>query len=202
MARLKQANLVNKTDFDNKLISFNRKITSNKTKYLEVLKKLNSLTTKYYNYFSGRMYFTCKDGSKNTFFCQPTLDTLELKKDKGTEYALNWKSKGVYNSKFKPSCTAFLHSIKLSGYRIGLKFDKDALAAVQNNYLSKIVNVYIVYDIDAWPINPTNNFKFKNCLFGATSIVKIVKKYVYSGCGITFDSASSWSLIMAPLEML
>ena len=30
--RLKQANLVSKTDFDNKLISFNRKITSNKTK--------------------------------------------------------------------------------------------------------------------------------------------------------------------------
>ena len=36
--RLKQANLVTKTDFDNKLISFNRKITSNKTKYLEVQK--------------------------------------------------------------------------------------------------------------------------------------------------------------------
>ena len=37
-ARLKQANLVSKTDFDNKLISFNRKITSNKTEYLEVKK--------------------------------------------------------------------------------------------------------------------------------------------------------------------
>ena len=34
--RLRQANLVSKTDFDNKLISFNWKITSNKTKYLEV----------------------------------------------------------------------------------------------------------------------------------------------------------------------
>ena len=33
---LKQGNLVSKTDFDNKLISFNRKITSNKIKYLEV----------------------------------------------------------------------------------------------------------------------------------------------------------------------
>ena len=32
-ARLKQANLVSKTDFDNKLISFNRKIASNKTAY-------------------------------------------------------------------------------------------------------------------------------------------------------------------------
>ena len=32
-ARLKQVNLVRKTDFGNKLISFHRKIISNKTKY-------------------------------------------------------------------------------------------------------------------------------------------------------------------------
>ena len=35
-ASLKQADLVNKTDFDKKLRSFNRKVTSSKTKYLEV----------------------------------------------------------------------------------------------------------------------------------------------------------------------
>ena len=34
VARLKQADLVNKADFDNKLTSFNRRITSNKTKHL------------------------------------------------------------------------------------------------------------------------------------------------------------------------
>ena len=45
-----------------------------------------------------------------------------------------------------------------------------------------------------WPRNPTNNFKFKNCLFGATSIAKNSdeEKYVSSGYRITFDSASSW----------
>ena len=88
-----------------------------------------------------------------------------------------------------------MHSIKLSGYRIGIKFDKDALAGEQNNYLSKIVNAYIVYDLDAWPRNPTNNFKFNNCLFGATNIVTISdkEKYTYSGYGITFDCAGSWS---------
>ena len=61
--------------------------------------------------------------------------------------------------------------------------------------MSKIVNDYIVYDLDAWPRNPTNNFKFKNCLFGATSIAEDSDKgrYVYSGYGITFDSAGSWS---------
>ena len=43
---------MNKTDFDNKLISFNERITSNKTKHLEVKKKLNSLITKGYNFFT------------------------------------------------------------------------------------------------------------------------------------------------------
>ena len=69
-----------------------------------------------------------------------------------------------------------MHSVKLSGYRIEIKFDKDTLAVEQNNYLTKIVNVYIVYELNAWPRNPTNNFKFKNFLFGATSVVKIVIK--------------------------
>ena len=37
-----------------------------------------------------------------TFVYQPTLNALELRKDKGTDYVLSWKSKGVYNSKLKP----------------------------------------------------------------------------------------------------
>ena len=84
-ARLTQANSVSKTDFDNKLINFNRKFTSNKRKYLEVLIKLNNLTTKYYNFLLGRMYFTSNDGSQITFVNQSTLDTLELKKDEDTD---------------------------------------------------------------------------------------------------------------------
>ena len=119
---------MSKTDFDNKLISFNRKITSNKTKYLEVQKNLNCLITKYYNFFFGRIYFTSNDGSENTFVYQPTLDNLETKKDKVTDYVLSWKSKGVVNSKLKPSYTAFLHGKKISGYKIEIKFDKDLLA--------------------------------------------------------------------------
>ena len=50
-ARLKQADLVNRIDFDNKLTSCNRRITSHKTKHLEVQKELNSLITKDYNFF-------------------------------------------------------------------------------------------------------------------------------------------------------
>ena len=78
---------------------------------------------------------------------------------------------------------------------MGIKFDTDALSVEQNNYLSKIVNVYIVYDLEAWARNASYNFQFKNCLFGASSIVKNTDKenYVYRGYGIIFHSADSWS---------
>ena len=42
-----------KTDFDKKLRSFNRKIASNKTKYLEDKRKLNSVITNNYSFFLG-----------------------------------------------------------------------------------------------------------------------------------------------------
>ena len=61
--------------------------------------------------------------------------------------------------------------------------------------MSRIVNVYIVYNLDVWPRSPTNNVKVENCLFGASNVVKNSDKeiHVYSGCGTTFDSAGSWS---------
>ena len=62
---------------------------------------------------------------------------------------------------------------------MGITCDKDALAVKQSNYLSKIVNVYIVCDLDTWPRNPTNNFIFKTCLLRANSIVKNSGKEVY-----------------------
>ena len=102
-------------------------------------------------------------------------------------------SERVYNSKLEPLYTAFLHNIKVFVNWMGIKLDEDPLAVEKPNYASKIVTVYIVSDLDAWPKNPTNNFKLKNCLFGATSIVKISdkEKYVYNDYWITFDSVFS-----------
>ena len=61
--------------------------------------------------------------------------------------------------------------------------------------MTKLVNVYIVYDLDTWPRNPTNNFKLKNCLFGANNLVKDSdkEKSLHSRYGIRFDSAGLWS---------
>ena len=62
-----------------------------------------------------------------------------------------------------------------------IKFDKDSLAAEQNNYFTKIVNVYVVYDIAACLRCHTYNNKFKN--FRAPIILKKSDKenYVHSG---------------------
>ena len=56
-------------------------------------------------------------------------------------------------------------------------------------YATKIENVFIVYDLNNWPINLLNNFMLKNCLFGANNIVKNSdkNKYAYSGYVIAFD---------------
>ena len=53
--------------------------------------------------------------------------------------------------------------IKLSEYRMGIKFDKDSLNVKQSNYASQIINIYIVYDLDAWPKILLRNFPIKNC---------------------------------------
>ena len=121
---------------------------------------------------------------------------MELKKDKDTDYVLSRKSKGVFNSTFNSVYTAFLHNIKLSGYKMVIKFGKDPLAVEQNKYFTKIVNIYIVSDLDAWLKFLLQNFAIKNCLFGATSIVNNSDKenYVYSGYGIAFDGKVEWSL--------
>ena len=77
---------------------------------------------------------------------------------------------------------------------MGIKFDKYPLAVEQNNYEIKIVNAYIVYDLDNWPKNLLYSFTLQNFLFGATNIVKASDKakWVYSGYGIAFDGKGFW----------
>ena len=81
---------MNKTDFDNKLTSFNRQINLIKTKKLEVQKQQNSLITNYCNFFLGTIYFISNYRSQSTFLFQPKLDAFELKKHKVTDYILSW----------------------------------------------------------------------------------------------------------------
>ena len=69
-ARLKQADLVTKTNFDGKLKSLNQEINSNKTKHLLVENELKILKKIDLNYFKGKSYFK-EDGTKNYLVFQP-----------------------------------------------------------------------------------------------------------------------------------
>ena len=51
---------------------------------------------------------------------------------------------------------------------MGIQFNKTPLVVEQNNYTTKIVNVYIVYDLDNCSKNPLRNFTLIN--------FKIIKK--------------------------
>ena len=66
----RKANLITKTDFDAKLLSFNKKITQNKTKILLVESELNKLKTFYSGYFIGKSHFE-EDGTQNNLVFQP-----------------------------------------------------------------------------------------------------------------------------------
>ena len=51
------------------------------------------------------------------------------------------------------------------GYKIRLRFNDSALVYKQNSDITKIFNIYIVYDLHKWPKNLLSYFAFKNCLF-------------------------------------
>ena len=62
-------------------------------------------------------------------------------------------------------------------------------------YSSFILNLHLLYDINTWPRNPTNNFTLKNCLFGAVKLTRNANKskFVYNGPGTAFDGKDFWS---------
>ena len=59
--------------------------------------------------------------------------------------------------------------------------------------MGKIVNAYIVYDLNDWSKIPLRPFTMKNCLFNATSIAKSSDKEKYLYKGIAFHGKDEWS---------
>ena len=98
---------MSQTDFDNNPKSFNMKTTSNKTKVRKKLISQKKQKTKNdYNFFLGRICFTNNDGSEGIWILLLTGNQME------------------YIHRFKRLYTAFLHSIRLSGYKMEKKKDK------------------------------------------------------------------------------
>ena len=102
-ARLAQATLITKTDFDAKFSSLNRKTTANKSKHLLVENKLNKLKTFDSSYFIGKSHFG-EDGTQNYLVFQPMYRYFKMITN--TDYISSWKSKGLSAESIKPPTTS------------------------------------------------------------------------------------------------
>ena len=63
-ARIKQENLMNKTDFDTKLTGFNKRVNSSKRKQLVTENELKRLKKIDLSYFRGNLFWTTMVFSK------------------------------------------------------------------------------------------------------------------------------------------
>ena len=190
-ARLAQANLITKTDFDAKLSSLNGKITANKTKHF-----LNDNDLSYYR---GKQYFDEGSSKQNYLVFLPMGKYFKLNSVAGVvDRVLSWQSKGISNESIKPPTTpdnSLTSELNYYGTKTRVKFTRSCLKQSRISYThGKVVNIYTVYELGAsssYVSDPT----LKNCLFGAVTLTKNadIEKYKYSGYGIGFDRRSSFS---------
>ena len=193
-ARLVQVNLITKTDFDTKLSSLNRKITSNKSNHLLIENELNKLETFDSGYFIGKSHFE-EVSTQNYLVFQPMYRYFRLITN--TSNILSWKSKGFSNEKFNPPNGNFSPSIDYVGNKITVKFNGSCLKqSYKISYThKKIVNIYVVYEINKKDNTIISDPTLENCLFDAVALTKNpdIDKYGYSGYGMGFNRKGSFS---------
>ena len=101
-AWLAQAYLITKTEFDAKLSSHNRKITSNKSKHLLVENELEKLKTFDSSYFIGKSHFE-ENGTQNYLVFQPLYGNFKRIAGAGNgNYIYYWKSKVLSDERMNP----------------------------------------------------------------------------------------------------
>ena len=190
-ARLAQANLITKTDFDAKLSSLNKKITAIKTKHF--------LDDNDLSYYRGKQYFDEGSGKKNYLVFLPMGKYFKLNAVVGViDRVLSWQSKGISNESIKPPTTSdnsLNPRLSYNDTKIKVQFTGSCLKQPKFTFThKKVVNIYIVYELGASSSN-VNDPTIKNCLFGAVTLTKNAdtEKYKYSGYGIEFDRRSSFS---------
>ena len=109
-ARLAQANLITKTEFDAKLSSFNRKISANKSKHLLIENEFKKLKTFDSIYYRGKSHFE-EDDTQNYLVFQAIQRYFKRIAGAGNvNHIYYWKSKGLSDER--------INSIKTSDYGI------------------------------------------------------------------------------------
>ena len=75
------------------------------------------------------------------FVYQAAFSTLTLKEDKGSEYVIAWKSKGLFKTELYPLHYASLPNLKHLGYKIGTQLNTTPLVRDKNKYVTKFVKL-------------------------------------------------------------
>ena len=171
-ARLAQANLITKIDFDAKLSNLNRKTTQNKSKHLLVENELNKLNTFDSGYFIGKSHFE-EDGTQNFLVFPPINKYCKLITN--TYYVSSWKSKGLSSKSIKPpriSDNSLTPGLNYYGTKTRVKFTGSCLKQSKISYThGKIVNIYTVYELGT-SSSHISDPTLKYCLFGAVTLTK------------------------------
>ena len=156
---------------------------------------MNKLKTFDSSYFIGKSHFE-EDGVQNYLIFQPMYKYF---KTTNSDYILSWISKGLSNESITPPSAAnnFLTpSLNYLGTKIRVKFSGSCLKQDAITYThGKIVNIYIVYEINKKDNTVVSDPTLENCFFGAVTLTKNadIDKYGSSGYGIGFDRKGSFS---------
>ena len=149
-ARLAQANLVTKTDFDNSVSYLDSKIDTNKTKNESIENKFKKLKTFDSSYFRGKSHFE-EDDTQNYLVFQPINRYFKVMAN--TQYISSWKSKGLSAGSITPPATSdnsLAPTLSYYGTKTRVKFTGSWLKQPKPSYTHKtIVNIYIIYELGA-----------------------------------------------------
>ena len=147
-ARLSQANLITRTDFDAKLSSLTRKPTENKTKHLLVENELKKLKTFDSIYFIGKSHFE-EDGTQNYLVFQRLNKYFNVISNTG--YISSWKSKGLSAESIKPPTTSdnsLTPALSYCGTKTRVEVTGSCFKQSKISYTrGKVVSIYIVYEL-------------------------------------------------------
>ena len=145
--RLKQANLVTKTDFDDKLKSQNQKVNSSKTKHLLVENEFFFCL----NFLRGKNHFE-EDGIQIYLVFQLTYRYIKMVIDVGSGGDIYfWTSKGFNDENITaPTASDYNLNPQLSYFSTKTRVEFNGSYLKQGKIMfdyGKVVNIYFVYKI-------------------------------------------------------
>ena len=134
--------MITKKDFDARLSSLNKKITSNKTKNLLVENELNKFKTFDSSYVIGKSHFE-EDGTQNYLVFQPLNKYFKVIDN--TDFVSSWKSKGLSAETIKLPTTSYNSLTPIVSYygtKTRVKFNGSCLKHSKISYThGKVVNI-------------------------------------------------------------